>query len=338
MKLFHKRPDKTRVDEEEMQAAAELLSTEQDYGAFLQHFLKPTKMHSHTSRLAWEEEFEEPYTTTLHGCISTGDLRQAGVAEGLQLLTVAKLKEILKSINRPTSGNKSTLIQILILHDPILAAATAEEHATDVYVVTDKGRAIVESYLANRAWLEQKTLDKAINFLQNSDVRAACKAINHYYKWLPKPLQPGLGVDYAREGVALYADRVSYLLKHAQQSWIIAELPKDTRQPFIIAAAIFTLWPSHVSAILQHLNLPGDTTIKRQPIAYLRLLESFAANAITANEAGDDNLSIYTCNDDHVCSVCQSAAKKTYTRKNAPTLPHQGCTNPDGCRCFYVIK
>jgi hypothetical protein len=34
------------------------------------------------------------------------------------------------------------------------------------------------------------------------------------------------------------------------------------------------------------------------------------------------------------CPVCASF-EGTYTKEEAPSLPIEGCSHPNGCRCFY---
>ena len=34
------------------------------------------------------------------------------------------------------------------------------------------------------------------------------------------------------------------------------------------------------------------------------------------------------------CPVC-AAHEGTYDKNNAPALPIEGCSHPNGCRCFY---
>lgn len=38
--------------------------------------------------------------------------------------------------------------------------------------------------------------------------------------------------------------------------------------------------------------------------------------------------------DDDACPVCQSMAA-TYPKDEVPVLPIEGCSSPNGCRCFY---
>ncbi len=36
----------------------------------------------------------------------------------------------------------------------------------------------------------------------------------------------------------------------------------------------------------------------------------------------------------NACPVCKEAAG-TYAKNNVPALPVEGCSDPQGCRCFY---
>lgn len=38
---------------------------------------------------------------------------------------------------------------------------------------------------------------------------------------------------------------------------------------------------------------------------------------------------------DDSCPTCRALAEQVYTPDNAPTLPHAGCSHPEGCRCAY---
>jgi hypothetical protein len=38
--------------------------------------------------------------------------------------------------------------------------------------------------------------------------------------------------------------------------------------------------------------------------------------------------------DDDACPVCQQV-QGTYPKDQVPQLPVEGCSNPEGCHCFY---
>jgi hypothetical protein len=37
---------------------------------------------------------------------------------------------------------------------------------------------------------------------------------------------------------------------------------------------------------------------------------------------------------DNACPVC-AAREGTYAKDNIPIIPIEGCSSPEGCRCFY---
>lgn len=39
---------------------------------------------------------------------------------------------------------------------------------------------------------------------------------------------------------------------------------------------------------------------------------------------------------DDSCPSCRALANQVYTPDTAPSLPHTGCTHPQGCRCAYT--
>ena len=51
-------------------------------------------------------------------------------------------------------------------------------------------------------------------------------------------------------------------------------------------------------------------------------------------EAGVKSIEILGSEDS--CPFCLKSAKKRYSLKNCPELPHPGCTHKMGCRCTTV--
>jgi len=43
---------------------------------------------------------------------------------------------------------------------------------------------------------------------------------------------------------------------------------------------------------------------------------------------------IHLATSDDACPACQ-AIQGTYAKNEAPILPVEGCSHPQGCRCFY---
>lgn len=340
MKLFQKQPNKTHIDSTETQTAGKsqtittVASKDKEYSAFLTRFLKPSEIHPWTGREAWQSALKTSYSAIIKYLLTTEDLRELDTLEGLQLLTVAKIKGVLQHSGLRVSGNKAELIQRLVENKPDTAKILAVDSAVESYVVTDSGRVKAETYVNIRDQREHEALVSALDHLSNNRIGDANGAINDYNKWLPEPCRNGIVTDDVASAL--------YILQHASISWIVAELPTDIQRPFIIAAAAFALWSDHGPDILLQLNLPGDAQLKRRPIAYLRLLDSLAHNHFQLEEAQKNEYGFYTgeieirtVNDSYVCQTCSDVATKTYSLSNVPMLPHPCCTDPDGCRCTY---
>lgn len=66
-------------------------------------------------------------------------------------------------------------------------------------------------------------------------------------------------------------------------------------------------------------SLPEFSTVR---VSLKRMLENPRICAIQVSVAGD------------ACPSCQ-AKQGTYTKENAPLLPHPGCSHANGCKCYY---
>jgi hypothetical protein len=312
---------------------------ERSRAAILTRFLKPSEIHARTAREAWEAHLKKPYADIIARLLTAGELRTLTTAEGLECAKVTELKTALKTAGLRVAGNKSDLIQRLIEGAPTLAASIAAEAGANAYYVTDAGRAKAEAFITECDQREHLALDASIQYLQQQQVRQACSAINRYYAWLPEPYRPGMGIDYTGSGVIPYAGQATYILKHAADSWIIAEIPTQFQQPFILAGAASTLWPDSAGAIMEHLGISDSAEALSRPAkTYVRLLGSLGHCGAAIQEAKrlQQTLEISTCNDAYVCPTCAAYASRSYTPADAPMLPHRDCTSPDGCRCIYV--
>jgi hypothetical protein len=181
---------------------------------------------------------------------------------------------------------------------------------------------------------------EARTLIRSGNLTAACQMVNGFYRWLPPVMQPGLGIDWQdpRGGAFAYLNRAAYLQKEAHTSWIAEEIPIHLRHSFIVAAIENELWSGPID--LSGLASEEQRGLKRTALDYVRLLGSWAVNALeleTAAELGTPRVSITTCNDEHVCSYCQAIASRTYAPSEAPVLPSPHCS-AGACRCWYNLS
>jgi len=65
-------------------------------------------------------------------------------------------------------------------------------------------------------------------------------------------------------------------------------------------------------------------------------LREFSTSAVALKRFQDNprvNMVIVVTSEE-ACTACQTV-QGTYTKDQVPTLPVEGCSNPDGCHCFY---
>lgn len=65
-------------------------------------------------------------------------------------------------------------------------------------------------------------------------------------------------------------------------------------------------------------------------------LKEFSVTAVSLKKLVE-NSRVYAINlatADDACPACQ-AVQGTYAKDQVPTLPVEGCSHPNGCRCFY---
>ena len=87
--------------------------------------------------------------------------------------------------------------------------------------------------------------------------------------------------------------------------------------------------------ICSHCNTTASDTQLLCPQCQADLRE-FSVTAISLRKL-KDNPRVNTINvatGDDACPACQ-AVQGTYSKENTPRLPVDGCSHPNGCRCFY---
>lgn len=82
-----------------------------------------------------------------------------------------------------------------------------------------------------------------------------------------------------------------------------------------------------------HASAPDSTIICPSCQANL---QEFAETAVALRRFQENprvNM-VHLATSDDSCPACQ-AVQGTYSKEKVPTLPVEGCSHPNGCRCFY---
>ncbi len=82
-----------------------------------------------------------------------------------------------------------------------------------------------------------------------------------------------------------------------------------------------------------HTQAPDDITICPGCQADLRELSTTAVALASFKQNARVN-GVHVASAEGACPACL-AVQGTYPKDQAPTLPVEGCSHPQGCRCFY---
>jgi hypothetical protein len=213
--------------------------------ALLTRYLKPSKLPSERTQETWEDSLGKTYKKAVRGLVRSGLLRRPTVGEGLQCARVKDIKPVLRELDLKVSGRKPELMERLLEDAPDEAQKLATKCAQDALVVTEAGRDRALSFQQERQGRREEAEQKAHEALKGGKMRAACDAVNEFFRWLPSPMRPGLNMqwDDPRGGVHGTSRPVKHILKEAAGSWVVSELPAELREKILLYAAEDMLWP-----------------------------------------------------------------------------------------------
>jgi hypothetical protein len=305
--------------------------------ALLTRYLEPRRPPSDHAQEDWEESLHKPYKRVIQELKESGDLRRPKVREALQLARVKDIKPVLRELDLKISGRKAELIQRLLENAPDEAMELAIKHARGVVVVTEAGRERALRFQQERQRRRKEAEQKAHQALKRGDVKAACDAVNEFYRWLPSSMRPGIDMDWENRegGVYVYSRRVEYILEDASESWVVKDLPAELRETMLLHAAEDELWPGKIRS--ETLNLLGERLKELEepiePYSRLRSIQAWAHSAEVnerQKELGGTRV-WHTVADHLVCEACapfDGAPEKHWKDRFSHGPPAH-----DGCRC-----
>jgi hypothetical protein len=84
------------------------------------------------------------------------------------------------------------------------------------------------------------------------------------------------------------------------------------------------------------------SSIFREKIIAAGMFCSYGIHRVTLEEYRKSgvvkHVEILNSMDSSVCKECKKIASKKYALSDVPELPHENCTNEEGCRCTIVAK
>jgi hypothetical protein len=255
-----------------------------------------------------------------------GLLRRPDVAGILAVkFRVPELADLCKSYGFPSKGKKDELIYRLV--DNVEASDLAKHlGVVDALVCTEIGREIGEAFKVAADGYRAQTEHAALTALRSRSLKEACQIVFEFES--KQPLPRGIGVDWSRTD---YSRELGMLEEIFSQ-------PEGNNEE-LLAAAQAVLWGTSPTAFLPKRTEPRRRKTPEEKAAELEAQKK----AMRASQR--ETLRSYKANRDVLIGVSVLAAGSScehcksmqgdYTFENVPTLPHDGCTHPMGCRCCY---
>ena len=250
------------------------------------------------------------------------------------LLSVAKLKALLKPQGAKISGKKEDLInRLLELNPDILAAALPNQL---FFIPTEAGNALIEARIGARRAKRDQCESRILDYLVQGMTVDAIHTWNQYAEGEPFKLRIE-GSRFDREVNILNT------IKYSACSYLRSRLAPEEVDALRAFAAITHLCGKNLSeASLEKLR-PDIESFKQR--GHDLPMET-AARMLTFFAIGQENLrnfkkmgyafaSTTSCSES--CEFCKAQSGIRHQVEQIRELPHQECTHPSGCRCTYLM-
>lgn len=252
----------------------------------------------------------------------------------IHLLSIAKLKDLLKPHGAKTSGKKEDLISRLFGLNPDLLVAALPNQL--YFVATETGNSLIEARISARRAKQEQCELRILEYLDKGETVDAIHAWNQYAEG--EPFRSKIdGNRFNRELNILNTIKYSacgYLRNR------LAPEDVDTLRVFssirhlcgksLSEAALGKLRPDIESFKLRGHDLSMETAA--------RMLAHFAIgqeNLRNFKKMGYAFVSTTSCSQS--CEFCKAQSGIRHQVEQIPELPHQECTHPSGCRCTYLM-
>jgi hypothetical protein len=250
---------------------------------------------------------------------------------------VAELKAMLKQNGLSVSGRKADLIDRLVQVDP--EGMKQAVSGLSLLQCSEQGLEIVKRYEATE---REKRIELEHSLLRALRRREFRKAVELRVQYEAEQVFPrGLGIDwqdypFSENDVAMI-DSI-----FTRTPGVLAQLSEEQLEPLRIGAGMLVLgW--NAGQVGRWLPVDLETGLQLSNGRAAMMLHSHAHYLIEMQQAHEYEgwfqleVSIQTCNDDHVCSACSSIASRKYTVSEIPELPYEKCTSENGCRCVVSV-
>jgi len=286
---------------------------------------------------SWTKVLGETPSKAINRFLDEGMLKNADIPKKLEWkYKIPDLKRMLKERNLPVSGNKGNLILRLIKADP--NGMKEDVYGLNVLICSEKGRKIVDDYLAIEKEKWQNLNQQVLNALQKRKFKEASLLVLLFNAEQVFPTM--LGADLRNpEHFSMCNTHDIAVLKiiFASNPKILKNLNKEWLEHLRLAAGMRLLGQVVTKDVIPP-NL--ETGLVLDGIAAASMILRHAQNQerlAQLRELEGKLVEILGCDDGCICEACEEIAGKKFKIDEVPELPYEKCTEEMGCRCVYSI-
>lgn len=298
---------------------------------FLSKFRKPRAMGGFSRSDTWKAVLKETPKKTIRRFLEEGLLEQASLNGLLDYkYKVSELQSMLKQRGLPVSGRKAELIKRLIQAD--LEGMGEAARGLNVLQCTEKGKAIVEEYLAQEKGKRARVEEQTLQALRQRKSEEASQIVAAFEAQQVFPR--GINVDWKHHNPAHDIAMLKVILQAKPK--VLSCLNDEQIEHLRVAAGMMHLWGTNQAKDWLPDNFETDLIMDRDAAARMILFYASHQRSIAQyRAAGVKTVEILATGDS--CAACKKLATKKYKIDAVPELPYEKCTSEMGCRCTTVV-
>lgn len=290
----------------------------------LAYFEKPRDVKLRIKFKNWEELLDESIDSVLVNFQELNLIEKCNVVDHLMNMYTSKaLGDLLHERDLAITGNKEVLVKRLMEYEGAAIKNLISNH--EFFVCTEKGKSIIEEYRLHEISRKQTALSLSRAYLTRKEFKQASLTMASYEANCI--IKQGINVDWTNYDsgrdvkflIYIFSKTPKYLEK---RGWT------DSQEDRINAGMIH-LWGSPIRAELETSDdayLPERMLVNHAHFLY---------GIELCREVGRKTITVFTCNDDAVCSECKKVSKiEKYRIDKIPEFPLTTCLCEHGCRCW----
>lgn len=254
-------------------------------------------------------------------------IKESDYKDEIQIMTIPKLKDILRSKQCKLTGKKQELVE------RVLENFSREECSNFIkgnkyYILTEKGKELLGEYRSKK---EKELLEveyKCIQLLKQRKINESYKEMALYES--KQPLKRGMGIDWDRE----YRTGLNKI-----ELMLLNELYKECDIEVVCAVAMISFWGGKniKGIILRNFNnlTHEEVDLIEEKAFYLFKVNNTKRELLELKEAGIEKYEFLASLDSTTCSICGKLDGKAFRLEEAVI----GVNCPpmhNSCRCCTV--